>query len=111
MSGRYDTLIEEIVRARQAREQLLAGTQITSNIGQTLQGIDLPKFLADAATLRTLDENADGFEEFEERVQKVALELARIDPRFKSLGVSVLRNKAVTFDIKKIIRFKSLSAK
>ena len=98
MSGRYDTLIEEIVRARQAREQLLAGTQITSNIGQTLQGIDLPKFLADAATLRTLDENADGFEEFEERVQKVALELARIDPRFKSLGVSVLRNKAVTLE-------------
>ena len=98
MSGRYDTLIEEIVRARKAREELLAGTQITSNIGQTLQSIDIPKFLSDAATLRTLDENADGFEEFEERVQKVAVELGNIDPRFKSLGVSILNNKAVTFE-------------
>ena len=98
MSGRYDTLIEEIVRARKAREELLAGTQITSNIGQSLQSIDIPQFLSDAATLRTLDENADGFEEFEERVQKVAVELGRIDPRFKSLGVSILRNKAVTFE-------------
>lgn len=98
MSGRYDTLIEEIVRARKAREELLAGTQITSNIGQSLQSIDLPAFLADAATLRTLDRNADGFEEFEEKIQRTAVELINIDPRFKSLGVSVLNNTAVTFE-------------
>ena len=96
LSEKYKTLNEEVLRARQAREELLSGTAVSSNVGQVLQSIDVPNFLKDVNILRSLDSNADGYEEFSERVRETAKELGKIDPRFKTLGNTIKKGDAIT---------------
>ena len=85
LTDKYKLLNEELVRARLARRDLLIGTQVTSNVGNALQSIDVPNFLQDVTALRNLDENSKGYDKLAKKVKSTAAELALIDPRFRSL--------------------------
>ena len=85
LTDKYKTLNEELGRSRIARRDLLGGTDVTSNIGKSLQSIDVPKFLQEIKQLQNMDKDADGYEELLKDLNTTEKELGALDSTFPKL--------------------------
>jgi hypothetical protein len=86
LASKYKTLNEELIRARQAREQYTVGSMDATNIGQVLQSADVSKVAEDMAFLaNSTERTGDKYKEFLANLKGTVNELIRTDKAFRPL--------------------------
>jgi hypothetical protein len=85
LTGKYKTLAEEMGNSAIARNKYLAGSEITSSMGRSVQSADVAGIITNIQELDGMDKTGKEYEDLAKDINKVIAELVSIKPEFVGL--------------------------
>ena len=82
---KYKDLGGEMAAARKQRENYLAGSEVSANIGRSVSSADPEELIKQINRIAGMDPGTDKFQDLQEKMLSVVDELEEIDVRFKGL--------------------------
>jgi len=95
LTGKYKTLAEEMRNAAIARNKFMAGSEITSSMGRSVQSADVAGIITNLQQLDGMDETSKEYQDLAKDINKVIAELISINPEF--IGLQSLMDGTATF--------------